>query len=170
MSLLLSIACSPSGTPPAATCWPVSAAHCEPSTPTHPPPRKEPAVADHVELRTGAYYDSVTLMQVSRAVAATPGVEAAQVAMATELNLDVLRGMGFDVPPSAPNDLVVALRGDEAGIAAGQAALEAALAGSRSAAGGSGAMGEAPPPRTLGGAIRLSGADLALVSVPGEHA
>lgn len=127
-------------------------------------------MADHVELRTGAYYDSVTLMQVSRAVAATPGVEAAQVAMATELNLDVLRGMGFDVPPSAPNDLVVALRGDEAGIAAGQAALEAALAGSRSAAGGSGAMGEAQPPRTLGGAIRLSGADLALVSVPGEHA
>jgi succinyl-CoA synthetase alpha subunit len=127
-------------------------------------------VADHVELRTGAYLDSVTLMQVSRTVAAAPGVEAAQVAMATELNLDVIRGMGFEVPPSSPNDLVVAIRGDEAGVAAGQAALETALTQSRSAAGGSGGLGEAPAARTLGGAIRLSGADLALVSVPGEHA
>ncbi|WP_374968419.1 DUF1116 domain-containing protein [Terrabacter sp. BE26] len=125
---------------------------------------------DHVELRTGAYYDSVTLMQVSRAVAATPGVQAAQVAMATELNLDVLRGMGFEVPPSAPNDLVVAIRGDESAIAAGLGALEAALVGSRSAATGSAGLGAAPPPHTLGRAIRLSGADLALVSVPGEHA
>ena len=33
--------------------------------------------------------------------------------MATELNVDVLRGMGFDVPAEAgPNDLVVALRTD----------------------------------------------------------
>ncbi|WP_330476557.1 DUF1116 domain-containing protein [Terrabacter sp. C0L_2] len=127
-------------------------------------------MADHVELRTGAYLDSVTLMQVSRTVAAAPGVEAAQVAMATELNLEVIRGMGFDVPESAPNDLVVAIRGDEAGIAAGLAALESALTQNRSAAGGSGGFGEAPAARTLGRAIRLSGADLGLVSVPGEHA
>ncbi|WP_256793784.1 DUF1116 domain-containing protein [Terrabacter sp. Ter38] len=127
-------------------------------------------MADHVELRTGTYLDSVTLMQVSRTVAAAPGVEAAQVAMATELNLEVIRGMGFAVPDSAPNDLVVAIRGDEAGIAAGQAALESALTQSRSAAGASTGFGEPPTARTLGGAIRLSGADLALVSVPGEHA
>ena len=55
----------------------------------------------HVELRRGAYHDSVSLMQVSRTVAGTPGVAAAQVAMATELNVDVLRGMGFDVPDEA---------------------------------------------------------------------
>ena len=127
-------------------------------------------MADHVELRTGAYLDSVTLMQVSRTVAAAPGVEAAQVAMATELNLEVIRGMGFDVPPAAPNDLVIAIRGDDEGIAAGQSALEGALAQNRSAATASGSFGEAPPPRTLGGALRRSGADLALVSVPGEHA
>ncbi len=126
-------------------------------------------MADHVELRSGAYFDSVTLMQVSRTVASAPGVEAAQVAMATELNLEVIRGMGFDVPDSAPNDLVVAVRGDEDGVAAGLSALEGALTQKRSAAGGSG-FGEAPQPRTLGGAVRLSGADLALVSVPGEHA
>ena len=68
-------------------------------------------MVDHVELRTGAYYDSVSLMQVSRAVAASPGVEAAQVAMATELNLEVIRGMGFELPEAAPNDLIIAIRG-----------------------------------------------------------
>jgi FdrA protein len=128
-------------------------------------------VADHVELRTGAYYDSVSLMQVSRAVAGAPGVEAAQVAMATELNLDVIRGMGFDVPGSAaPNDLVVAIRADADGVAAGQAALDAALTGLRSAASESGGFGDAPQRRTLGGAIATSRANVALVSVPGQHA
>ena len=38
------------------------------------------------------------------------GVLAAQVAMATPLNVDVLAGMGFDVPAASPNDMVVALR------------------------------------------------------------
>jgi FdrA protein len=127
-------------------------------------------VPDHVELRRGAYHDSVSLLQVSRSVASAPGVVAAQVAMATELNLDVLRGLGFVVPEDVgPNDLVVAIRGDEAGVATGQAALESALAGLRSASRAVG-FGEAPPPRTLGGAVRASGANLALVSVPGPHA
>ena len=65
----------------------------------------------HVELRPGAYADSVTLLQVSRTVQGLAGVTAAQVAMATPLNVEVLAGMGFDVPDAAgPNDLVVALR------------------------------------------------------------
>ena len=52
-----------------------------------------------VEVRRGTYHDSVTLMLVSRTVADVDGVTAAQVAMGTELNLDVLRGMGFAPPP-----------------------------------------------------------------------
>ena len=127
-------------------------------------------MADHVELRTGAYYDSVSLMQVSRAVAATSGVEAAQVAMATDLNLDVIRGMGFEVPAAAPNDLLIAIRGDDSGIEAGKSAVETALAERRSASSSSAGMGRAPAPRTLGGATRRGHANLALVSVPGAHA
>ncbi|MDV3221453.1 DUF1116 domain-containing protein, partial [Intrasporangium sp.] len=127
-------------------------------------------MADQVEIRTGAYYDSVSLMQVSQTVAAATGVEAAQVAMATELNLDVIRSMGFDVPDTGPNDLVIAIRGDEEGIAAGKAALDEALARLRSAATQSGGFGEAPAPRTLGAAVLRAGANLALVSVPGPHA
>lgn len=128
-------------------------------------------MTDHVELRSGVYVDSVSLMQVSRRVAATPGVEAAQVAMATELNLDVLRGMGFDVPEASPNDLMVALRAlDEDRVAAGRAAVDEALAALRTTSDWAGGFGEAPPPRTLGAAIDAVHADLALVSVPGRHA
>ena len=124
----------------------------------------------HVELRRGAYHDSVSLLQVSRAVAGTAGVEAAQVAMATELNCDVLRGMGFDVPPEAgPNDLVVALRAeDEEAVRAGLAAVDHELSALRSEA--DPAAAEEVPPMTLGSAVRRSGAGLAVVSVPGEHA
>ena len=84
----------------------------------------------HVELRRGTYHDSVSLMQVSRSVAGTDGVTAAQVAMATELNVEVLTGMGFDVPEGAgANDLVLAVRGiDDAGVAAGLAAVDDVLA------------------------------------------
>lgn len=125
----------------------------------------------HVELRRGTYHDSVSLMQVSRSVAGTDGVTAAQVAMATELNVDVLRGMGFDVPHEAtPNDLVVALRTESDDVLpAALAAVESTLAGLRGRQ--ETGAGEADvPPRTVGSAARRSGATLALVSVPGQHA
>ena len=126
----------------------------------------------HVELRRGAYHDSVSLMQVSRAVGAAPGVAAAQVAMATELNVDVLRGMGFAVPDEAgPNDLVVAIRADDAdGLDAGLAAVTDALAGLRGTGDAGGGGDDEVPPRTLGSAAARSGATLAVVSVPGQHA
>ncbi|WP_457252634.1 FdrA family protein [Pedococcus sp. P5_B7] len=129
-------------------------------------------MTDHLELRSGAYHDSVSLMQVSRQVAGASGVSAAQVAMATELNLEVIAAMGFTVPQGVrPNELVVAIRADDTeGVGAGLAALDAALAGLRSAGSGAGGFGEAPPPRTLGRAVRAGDATLALVSVPGQHA
>lgn len=123
----------------------------------------------HVELRPGAYADSVTLLQVSRAVQALDGVLAAQVAMATGLNVEVLTEMGFEVPPGATtNDLVVALR-----LADGDA-LEAALAGvdhalqdaNRRESGPS----ELAAPRTTSSALRRAPEGLALISVPGASA
>ena len=102
----------------------------------------------HVELRPGAFADSVTLLQVSRTVQSLPGVAAAQVAMATELNLEVLAGMGFEIPAEATtNDLVVALRLDDPD------SLDAALAGVAQALAEAtrrptGAAEEAPPRTT----------------------
>jgi len=49
-------------------------------------------------------------MQISAALAGTAGVERALVAMATELNLDLLPDMGIERPTAAsPNDLLVAV-------------------------------------------------------------
>ena len=134
-----------------------------------PPSPHESSV---VEVRHGAYHDSVSLMQVSRAVARTDGVTAAQVAMATELNVEVLTGMGFVVPEgTGPNDLLVAVRGEsEDALEAGLAAVDAELAALRSGSGGGDGMGERPPARTVGSAARAVDATLALISVPGRHA
>ncbi|EID55992.1 succinyl-CoA synthetase subunit alpha [Saccharomonospora xinjiangensis] len=124
----------------------------------------------HVELRTGAYADSVTLLQVSRTVAALPGVIAAQVVMATPLNVEVLASMDFRIPAAvSPNDMVVALRlEDESVRQEALAAVDSALAASRS--GGDSAERVAAAPRTTRSALSRSGAELALVSVPGQHA
>lgn len=129
-------------------------------------------MTDIVEVRRGAYYDSVSLMQVSKAVREAPGISAALVAMATDLNTDLLAGMGFTVDEGVgPNDMLVAIRGeDEAAIEAGRSALDAALAGLKAAGASAGGFGDAPPPRTIGTAAARSGANLALISVPGANA
>jgi FdrA protein len=120
----------------------------------------------HVEVRPGAYADSVTLLQVSRDVSAVEGVRAAQVAMATPLNVEVLESMGFEIPAATPNDMVVALDlVDEAALDRALAAVRAALDTTRRAAP---AAGEVAPPRTTRSAVGPG--DLVLVSVPGEHA
>ena len=127
---------------------------------------------EQVDVRRGAYHDSVTLMQVSKAVAATPGVSAVQVAMATELNVEVLTGMGFTVPGDAgANDLLIAVRGqDPEGVSAGLAAVDAALADLRRRTSAPQGMGAPPEPRTLGSAIERGEANLVVISVPGGHA
>ena len=126
-------------------------------------------MTSHVELRPGAYADSVTLLQVSRTVQGLDGVQAAQVAMATPLNVDVLTEMGFDVPAEAgPNDLVVALRVD------GPDALAGALAGVEQALKDANRRESGPselaPPRTTGSGFRRTPDAIALVSVPGANA
>jgi FdrA protein len=123
----------------------------------------------HVELRPGAYADSVTLLQVSRAVQDLDGVLAAQVAMATGLNIEVLTEMGFEVPGEATtNDLVVALRLAE------RATLDEALAGVDRALLDANRRDDGPseiaPPRTTATALRRAPDGLVLVSVPGASA
>lgn len=124
---------------------------------------------EHVELRPGAYADSVALLQVSKDVAAVDGVLAAQVAMATELNLEVLAQMGFTIPAASPNDMVVALRVDSAEhVAAALAAVDTALEATRRRSSSSDSVEE--PPRTTGSALTRSGAGIVVVSVPGASA
>lgn len=135
--------------------------------------------AEHVEARPGAYADSVTLMRVSADVRQADDVQAALIAMATELNLDLLRAMGFRPPPDAePNHLLIAVRAtDEAALSSALAAVNSAL--TARLAGGSGfaehgfaehGAAQVQPPRTTAAAVRASGPGLALISVPGRYA
>jgi FdrA protein len=125
---------------------------------------------EHVEARTGAYADSVTLMQVSREASSGPGVEAALIAMGTELNLDLMDGMGFGRPGAAgPNDLLIAIRArDDAALGAALDSVAKALAARPAAAAGPGSFTEQPP-RTVSAAAHSVGPSLALISLPGRH-
>jgi FdrA protein len=123
---------------------------------------------ESTEVRAGSYADSVTLMQVSQRAAAVDGVEAAMVAMATPLNLDLLTRQGFAPPAATPNDLVIAVRAvDDAAL---RAALDAVAAAWRPAPAATATQAQAP--RTTASALRGDGQDrdIVLVSVPGPHA
>jgi FdrA protein len=122
----------------------------------------------HVQTGPG-YADSVTLMRVSADARKADGVQAALVAMATELNVDLLREMGFRPPTDArPDQLLIAIRADDDGaLANALASVSAALSASPATALG---PERAQAPRTTGTAIRASGPALALVSVPGRYA
>ncbi len=124
----------------------------------------------HLDVRSGVYLDSVALMQVSRDTAAVDGVGSALVAMATELNLDLLASMGFAAPSGAsPTDLLIAIEAsDDTVLAAALAHVESAL--TRRVSAEPGGFGDAPVPRTTASALYRSGADIVLVSTPGQHA
>jgi FdrA protein len=125
--------------------------------------------AEHVEARPGAYADSVTLMRVSAQVRRANGVQAALIAMATELNLDLLLGMGFQPPLGVQADhLLIAVRAaDGTALSSALAAVDAAL----SAAPADGPYAAQPlSPRTTATAVRARGPGLALISVPGRYA
>ena len=123
----------------------------------------------HVELRSGSYHDSVSLMQASAQVSAVPSVQAAIVAMATPLNIELYARLGF--PPEAvasadPNDLLVAVQAaDDATVSAALARLEAALTAS-----GSRSTSAADVPRRTTATALRDGGDVVIVSVPGAHA
>ena len=123
-------------------------------------------MTERVIVRAGAYYDSVTLMLVSRAAGATDGAEAVSVGMATPLNLELLRGQGFTIEDAGPNDLVIAVRArDDEAIEAAVAAVERELSAKPA-----GPAAERAAARSIGAAARRDDElNLAFLSIPGEH-
>lgn len=128
-------------------------------------------MSDWVTVRAGAYHDSVSLMRASQVLGELEGVDAAMLAMATELNRDVLAGMGFTVPADAgPDHLVVAIRArDDEALEHARGDLEHVLGKLRGADRRVDTTGDVAP-RTVGTAARGSDATVALISVPGQHA
>ncbi len=118
-------------------------------------------------VRPGAYYDSVVLMQLQRALTGLPGILDAGVVMATPANRDVLEASGLTPDVEAgPHDLLIAVKA-ESETAAGEALARVdALLQVRRAGGEQDFR-----PRSLSSALKLlPEARWVLVSVPGRHA
>ena len=124
-----------------------------------------------VKIRRGTYYDSVMLMAVSRAVEAIEGVDAAVVAMATELNCGLVSDMGFEfVDEAGPDDLLIAIRASsDRSVENALAAVEASLASAGRGNVSEGRLDVEPLPRTISSASRRGDHRLALISVPGPY-
>ena len=119
------------------------------------------------EIRPGAYYDSVVLMQLQRSLAELPGVEDAGVVMATPANCDILKAGGLPVNNAAgSDDLLIVVRADDSATA--QEALgqvDELLSKRRSSA------SRSFRPRSLEGAVnQLPDSQWVLISVPGRFA
>ena len=120
------------------------------------------------QLRPGAYYDSVVLMQLQRALAGLPDVIDAGVVMGTAANLELLAQN--DLLPegmeAAPEDLVIVVQAETseaAESALGQ--VDELLARRRSAV-----ASEFRPKSLSSAAEMLPEADWVLISVPGRYA
>jgi FdrA protein len=120
------------------------------------------------EVRSGAYYDSVVLMQLQRALADLPGIVDAGVVMGTPANRELLAQSEL-LPEDAkagPDDLLIVVRAegkDEAAAALAQ--VDDLLTRRRTAVEGT------FRPRSLEAAANmLPEARWALVSVPGQYA
>ncbi len=122
-----------------------------------------------VQIRPGAFYDSVVLMQLQKSLTALPGVLDAGVVMGTEANKQILRQsdlMSHAAQDARPEDLVIAVRA--ASAVASQAALDQidALLARRARL----VETEFRPRSIESAAQMLPEAQWVLVSVPGRYA
>jgi FdrA protein len=120
------------------------------------------------EIRKGAYYDSVVLMQLQRGLLDLPGVIDAGVVMATPANRDLLAANDLlpDALTAGPDDLLIVVKAEEASAASGALAqVDALLTRRRSSA------AQDFRPRSLEMALRqMPEAGWVLISVPGRYA
>jgi FdrA protein len=122
------------------------------------------------EVRRGAYYDSVILMQLQRALSVLNGVEDAGVVMGTEANKDLLAQSNLitaNVAAAVADDLIIAVRASSEEFAHAALAQVNTLLSSRR----SNTISESYRPKSLSAAISmLPDARWVLISVPGRYA
>lgn len=121
-------------------------------------------------VRPNAYYDSVTLMLISRELQKIEGVDDVIVGMGTDLNLDLLRNLGLitpDLENLTSNDFFIAAKLDEnrTGIAQLEEAFNEQINSNKAG------LGDIYQPPTLKSALEyLPGANLVQISIPGQYA
>ena len=118
------------------------------------------------------YVDSVRLLEATRAMRETPGVDWAWALMATPANLEALatEGVTEGLGGAAVNDLVLAVRGADEHLSAALERARAVLF-EEAASRGTGAASADGRPASLDEALAAApGANVAIVSVPGPYA
>ncbi len=120
------------------------------------------------DIRRGAYYDSVVLMQLQRGLIGLTGILDAGVVMATPANRDLLAANNL-LPESitaSPDDLLIVVKAEDDSSASDAIhQVDALLARKRSS------VSEDFRPRSLSRAVKqLPAANWVLVSVPGRFA
>ena len=120
------------------------------------------------DIRRGAYYDSVVLMQLQRGLIGLPGVIDAGVVMATPANRDLLTTNNLlpDAITASPDDLLIVVKAETDATASDAIQqVDSLLSRKRSSA------SQEFRPRSLSGAVKqLPEANWVLVSVPGRYA
>lgn len=121
-------------------------------------------------VRENAYYDSVTLMLISRELKKIEGVEEVLVGMGTDLNLDLVKMLDMFSPELegvTPNDLFIAALFDESQVTMDRLveAFEEELNRKDEAH-----AGDYQPPTLRSALNHLPGANLVQISVPGQYA
>jgi FdrA protein len=120
------------------------------------------------EIRRGAYYDSVVLMQLQRGLIGLPGVIDAGVVMATPANCDLLATNNLlpDSITAGPDDLLIVVKTESEEIAQDALAQVDPLLLRRKSS-----VSQDFRPRSLSNAAKqLPEASWVLVSVPGRYA
>lgn len=127
--------------------------------------------ATRFKVFANLYKDSVTLMQLGAQLRARDGVAEASCLMATPANLAQLQHADLSIDTQAsPSDLLVVVRGEPTAC---DDAIEAAdaMLHAEGASGADGAAAFSLPLTSLALAVESNpGADLALISVPGDYA
>jgi FdrA protein len=126
--------------------------------------------ATKTDIRRGAYYDSIVLMQLQANLAQLPRVLNVGVMMGSEANKDLLAQshlLSAEARAALPDDLIIAIEGeDEAAAAAALGQVDALLARRKSTV-----EGMAYLPQSIEAATRmLPDAGWVLISVPGRYA
>jgi FdrA protein len=120
-------------------------------------------------VRAGAYYDSVVLMQLQRGLLELPGVEDAGVVMATQANRDLLAANSLlpDSISANPDDLLIVVKAEtESAATDAIEKVDELLARKKSSV-----VSQDFRPRSLSTAVRqLPEANWVLISVPGHYA
>lgn len=122
-----------------------------------------------LDIKQNTYYDSVTLMLISKDLKKLDGVEEALVGMGTDLNRDIAHNLGLVTPEFetiTANDFFVAIRCENDDVmAAALAKVDELLTKKKE----NSSANYYPP--TLSSAIKMDDQlNLAIISVPGKYA